>query len=68
MATLPLTLKDKVLETVQTNAIRPTDLLKLLLETEGVEAREVERALSGLLDNGSVRFEYDGRLHAFPAA
>jgi hypothetical protein len=67
MATIPLTLRDKVLEAVQTDAIRPTDLLKLL-ETDGVRSREVENALSELLDSGSVRFEFDGRLHASPEA
>jgi hypothetical protein len=60
MATVGMSLKDKVLETVRFAAMRPTDLVKAL-EKEAY-AKEIEVALSALLDDGSVQFEYDGHL------
>ncbi len=60
MATVGMSLKDKVLETVRSKPMRPTDLVKEL--EKDAYAKEIEVALSALLDDGTVLFEYDGRL------
>ena len=54
------TLKSKVLETIRQRPLRPTDLV-LELRKEAY-AREVEGALSELLDEGSVVFGSDRHL------
>ena len=41
--------------------MRPVELVKAL---EGdAYGKEIEIAVSDLLEDGSIRFEYDGRLH-----
>jgi hypothetical protein len=64
MATVGMTLKDKVLETVRSEPLSPVDVVRTL--QKDAYAKEIEIALSDLLEEGSVEFEYDGRLH--PAA
>jgi|NGEPerStandDraft_6_1074524.scaffolds.fasta_scaffold423177_1 hypothetical protein len=62
MATVGMTLKQRIFEAIQTAAVRPTDLV-INLEKDAYRS-EVESSLSELLEDGSVRFEYDGLLHA----
>ena len=62
MATVGMALKQRVLETIQDEAVRPTDLvIKLQKDAYG---REVETTVSELIEDGSVRFAYDGLLRA----
>jgi hypothetical protein len=55
-------LKDRVLETLHAQPLEPTELVRTL-HGAGPQ-REIEIALSDLLDEGSVKFESDGLLHA----
>ncbi len=61
MTTLSISLKEKVFDTIKAEAMRPVELVKAL---EGdAYGKEIEIAVSDLLEDGSIRFEYDGRLH-----
>jgi len=62
MATVRMTLKDKVLETVKSEPLSPVDVVNAL--QKDAYSKEIEIALSDLLEEGSIEFEYDGRLHA----
>jgi hypothetical protein len=57
-------LEAEVLEILRREPLRPTGLVQSLQSPNRGSGREIENALSALLDNGSVMFESDGLLHA----
>lgn len=63
MALVGHTVKSKVLETIRTSPLRPTELVSELRK-ESLYAREIENALSELLDEGTVTFGSDRHLRA----
>jgi hypothetical protein len=64
MAVLEPTVQEDVLATLRENPLRPTELVRKLIRTNHVDEREIENALSRLLDDETVTFESDGLLHA----
>jgi hypothetical protein len=63
MALVGHTVKSKVLETIRKSPLRPTELVSELRK-ESLYAREIENALSELLDEGTVTFGSDRHLRA----
>jgi len=60
MTVIEQTIKSLVLKAIREKALRPTELVREL-HTEAYP-REIENALSALLDEGSVRFDSDRHL------
>jgi hypothetical protein len=60
MAVLNKTLQDVVLERIREKALRPTELIRDL--SGEAYPRELENALSDLIENGAVEFGPDGIL------
>jgi hypothetical protein len=63
MPVLEQTLQDYVAGALRSRSQRPTDLVEAL-RNEGYYPKEIEAALSGLLEDGSVVFGTDGLLHS----
>jgi hypothetical protein len=62
MPLLDRPLEDKVMEVLREKPLRPTQLVQSLRRSGAFE-REIESALSALLDDESVLFGSDGLLH-----
>jgi hypothetical protein len=60
MTVINQTIKSLVFEKIRQRELRPTELVRELL-TEAYP-REIENALSALLDEGSVKFDSDRHL------
>jgi hypothetical protein len=60
MAVMVQTLQDIVLQRIRENGLRPTELIRDL--SGEAYAREIENALSDLIENGTVEFGPDGIL------
>jgi hypothetical protein len=60
MTVMNQTLPDLVLQTIREKKLRPTELIRELVRVG--YPREIENALSGLIENGSVVFGSDGIL------
>lgn len=62
MAVMDQTLQDAVLQRIREIPLRPTELIRDL--SGEAYAREIENALSDLLENGTVEFGPDGILRS----
>lgn len=66
LPTVEIELKSKVLQTLQREPLRPTDLVSSLRKE--APQMEIEIALSDLLDDGVVVFGSDRLLRSIPVA
>jgi hypothetical protein len=64
MAVMNQTLQDVVLQKIQETPLRPTTLIRELRKE--AYPREIENALSELIENGTVEFGSDGLLRTSP--
>jgi uncharacterized protein (DUF111 family) len=65
MAVMNQSLQDVVLQKIQEKPLRPTELIRNL--SKEAYPREIENALSELIENGTVEFGSDGILRTTSA-